>query len=62
VKNSTIELTADQVLAVSGGDSWAGTPEGRTPVPKLIDCITEVGMQNYSDPFNVLVTCLIRVL
>lgn len=35
-------LTQQEINMVHGGDSWAGTPEGREPVPMpetWIDCV-----------------------
>ncbi|WP_431050505.1 hypothetical protein [Roseateles sp. L2-2] len=38
-------LTEQEIDMVSGGDSWAGTPEGRAPVPtpsqSYVDCVNE---------------------
>ncbi|RZI58287.1 MAG: hypothetical protein EOP37_16515 [Rubrivivax sp.] len=53
-------LTDQEIDMVSGGDSWAGTPEGRAPVPmpeSFIDCIQRVaGMPGVSEN-GAIISC-----
>ncbi|WP_431263526.1 hypothetical protein ACQ859_26805 [Roseateles chitinivorans] len=53
-------LTSQEIDMVSGGDSWAGTPEGREPVPvpeTFIGCVErESGMPGVSES-SAIISC-----
>lgn len=36
------ELTPEEIDLVHGGDSWAGTPEGREPARDMKDCANAI--------------------
>ena len=45
---------------VSGGDSWAGTPEGRAPVPKpesYVECVERVGGMPGVGESSAMISC-----
>ena len=57
------ELSMTEIDQVGGGDSWAGTPEGRAPADssKFRECMT-AGLIAGGDAINVLVGCAVDEL
>lgn len=56
-------LTTAETETVAGGDSWAGTPEGRAAFNSLSQfnsCVQDAVLAGNPDPFNVMVGCAIQ--
>lgn len=55
-------LTDQEIDMVSGGDSWAGTPEGREPVPmqSYIECVRDQSGWSGVGENSAMISCGVR--
>jgi hypothetical protein len=50
-------LESNEVQEVGGGDSWAGTADGRAPFSPFDKCVADAGMVPGADGLGVLLYC-----
>jgi hypothetical protein len=50
-------LESNEVQEVGGGDSWAGTADGRAPFSPFHECVSTAGLVPGADGLGVLLFC-----